>query len=306
MRRLTLLAAGLVICAIGSAAEPKPAYELDLVDMQGQKKVLGTVPDSVEAPRVSPDGTRVAFEQTDPPVAKGAPSLTNVYVAELDAIDKRKMMRNTVIATRDIWPVWAADGQWVAFVAVGNAANAIFWERANGSEQPRYVLDGQAPEGMYPGWRMTYLTLKGDKDYGISMVNVHTREVTPLVDLPGSAQHSSAISPDGKWLAYASNETGRDELWIEQLPANGKREQVTKSGGSHPQWAPGGKTLYFDNGGQMYRLEVTTSGDAPRGGEPVALPIRGFVQNGMRRQYDLMPQGDGFIMLFPLAGSGGG
>lgn len=306
MRRLTLLAAGLMICAIGSAAEPKPAYELDLVDMQGQKKVLGTVPDSVEAPRVSPDGTRVAFEQTDPPVAKGAPSLTNVYVAELDAIDKRKMMRNTVIATRDIWPVWAADGQWVAFVAAGNAANAIFWERANGSEQPRYVLDGQAPEGMYPGWRMTYLTLKGDKDYGISMVNVHTREVTPLVDLPGSAQHSSAISPDGKWLAYASNETGRDELWIEQLPANGKREQVTKSGGSHPQWAPGGKTLYFDNGGQMYRLEVPTSGDAPRGGEPVALPIRGFVQNGMRRQYDLMPQGDGFIMLFPLAGSGGG
>jgi Tol biopolymer transport system component len=306
MRRLTLLAVGLTICAIGRTAELKPAYELDLVDMQGHRKVLGSLPDSVVAPRVSPDGTRVSFEQTDPPVAKGAPSLTNIYVAELDALDKRKMMRNTVIAQRDISPVWAADSQWVAFVAVGNGSNAIFWERANGSEQPHYLTDAEAPEGMYPGLRMTLLTLKGDKDYGISMLDVRTRKLTPLVDLPGSAQYSSAISPDGKWLAYTSNETGRDELWIEPLPANGKRVQLTSNGGSHPLWAPGGKTLYFDNGGQMYWLEITTDGDRPRGGDPEALPIKGFVQNGMRRQYDLMPQGDGFVMLFPLAVSGGG
>ncbi len=306
MRRLALLAAGLAICAIGSAAEPKTGYELTLVDVQGHKKVLGTVPDSVVAPRVSPDGTRVAFEQTDPPVAKGAPSLTNVYVGELDAIDKRKIMRNTVIATKDISPVWAADSQWVAFVATGNAANAIFWERANGSEQPRYLLDGQAPEGMYPGWRMTFLTLKGDKDYGISMVNVHTKQVTPLVDLPGSAQHSSAISPDGKWLAYTSDETGREELWIQALPANGKRVQLTNSGGSHPQWSPDGSRLYFDKGDQLYWLPVSTTGGSPKGGDPVALPIKGFQQQGMRRQYDLTPAGDGFVMLFPAAASGGG
>ena len=305
MRRVTLLAAGMALCTLGHAAEPKPAFQLALVDMQGQKKILGTLPDSVIAPRVSPDGTQVTLEQTDPPTGPGAPSLTNVYVGDLNDMDKRTMMRNTVIAQKDISPVWAADGQWVAFVAVGNAANAIFWERSNGSEQPRYLLDGQAPEGMYPGWRMTYLTLKGDKDYGISMVDVHTKQVTPLVDLPGSAQHSSAISPDGNWLAYTSDETGRDEIWLEPLPATGKRVQLTRNGGNHAEWAPGGKTLYFDQGGQMFRMEVTT-GDAPGGGDPVALPIKGFVQGGMRRQYDLMPDGRGFLMLFPLAGSGGG
>ena len=302
MRRVTLLAAGFAICAIGHTAEPKPMYQLALVDMQGQKKVLGTVPDSVIAPRVSPDGAQVSFEQTDPPAGPGAPSLTNVYVGDLAAIDKRKMMRNTVIAPKDIAPVWAADSQWVAFVAVGNAANAIFWERSNGSEQPHYLTDGQAPEGMYPGLKLLFLTLKGDKDYGLSMLDVRTRQVTPLVDVPGSAQHSGAISPDGKWLAYTSDETGREELWIEPLPANGSHVQLTSNGGSHPQWAPDGKTLYFDLGGQMYWMEVATSGAAPKGGDPVALPIKGFVQNGMRRQYDLMPDGRGFVMLFPAGG----
>ena len=68
-----------------------------------------------------------------------------------------------------------------------------------------------------------------------------SRAVTPVIDLPGSAQHSSAVSPDGKWMAYASNETGRYEVWIEPLPRTGARHQVTRDGGSHPLWVADGR-----------------------------------------------------------------
>ena len=52
------------------------------------------------------------------------------------------------------------------------------------------------------------------------------------------------MSPDGKWMAYASNETGRYEVWIEPFPRTGARYQVTRGGGSHPLWLPDGRALY--------------------------------------------------------------
>ncbi len=124
--------------------------------------------------------------------------------------------------------------------------------------------------------------------------------MTRLVDYPNSEQHSSRIAPGGRWFAYVSNETGRQEVWIEPLPQTGKRYQLTKTGGRHPEWSPDGKTLYFDQGNQMFRVEISTAAEMPKIGEPVELPIRGFQQGDLRRQYDLMPDGKGFVMLFPV------
>jgi len=117
--------------------------------------------------------------------------------------------------------------------------------------------------------------------------------------LPNSAQHSSAVSPDGKWMAYASNETGRYEVWIEPLPQTGSRHQVTRDGGSHPMWLPDGQALYFDRDHQMFRLAVNTKDMSSRA-EPTPLPIKGFAQAEYRRQFDLMPDGRQFLMLFPV------
>ncbi|MEJ0098663.1 MAG: hypothetical protein WDO12_02540 [Pseudomonadota bacterium] len=109
------------------------------------------------------------------------------------------------------------------------------------------------------------------------MLDIDTRKVTTLVDIAGSAQHSSEISPDGHWLAYVSDETGRAEVWAQPMPpATGSRAQLTTSGGNHPQWSPDGKQIYFDQGGQIYRIDV--SGLAAGGAgkpAPTALPIKG-------------------------------
>jgi eukaryotic-like serine/threonine-protein kinase len=310
MRNFQLLAA-LAIAGITQAADLKPApapvsppdpaaFQLALVDEQGQKTVLGTLPPSLFAPRVSPDGKRVAFELAEDGAPAGQPPNMRLYVADLNALDKRRALQYTLTSTRNIAPVWSPEGDFIVFLAQGNGNDMLFKQRADGYIQPSFVVDGRAPEGWYKGGQLVYITRKGDHDYGISMLDMATKKLTRLVDIEGSDQHSSRVSPDGKWIAYASNETGRQEVWVEPLPQNGKRFQLTRDGGRHPIWSPDGRKIYFDQGGRMYRLDLTLAPDSLQANPPTSLPITGFEQGDLRRQFDLMPDGKAFLMLFPV------
>jgi len=153
------------------------------------------------------------------------------------------------------------------------------------------------------GTHLRFLTLKetgGSRDYGIALLDMSSRAITTVIDLPGSAQHSSAVSPDGRWMAYASNETGRYEVWLEPLPGTGMRYRITKDGGAHPLWRPDGRALYFDRDHQMFSVAVNVN-DPASIGAPVALPITGFAQAEYRRQFDLLANGREFLMLFPVS-----
>jgi eukaryotic-like serine/threonine-protein kinase len=301
MRRTLCLLASLVMVAVGHAAEPPPAYEVVLVDMQGNRKVLGTLPDSVFAPRISPDGRQVAFELRDTPTAQGGVPLQRLYVADLDRLDQRRALPFTMPAQQNYAPIWSPDGKRIVYLVAGARPDALYWRLADGTGEAEHLLDARAAEGMYEGGRLSFITLTGNRDYGIGILDIGTRAVTRLVDYPNSEQHSSRIAPGGRWFAYVSNETGRQEVWVEPLPQTGKRYQLTRTGGRHPEWSPDGGTLYFDQGNQLFRVAISTAAETPKIGEPVELPIRGFQQGDLRRQYDLMPDGKGFVMLFPIA-----
>ncbi|HLG55349.1 MAG TPA: hypothetical protein VI485_08450 [Vicinamibacterales bacterium] len=278
-------------------AQMPAGFELALVDVDGTKKVLGQLPPTVYAPRVSPDGRRVAFETRD----LSGPDGPRLWTADLSNIAGRKPLPLVVGAIN--WaPMWTLDGQRLVFIVSGERGDAVHWRRADGSGEAEHLIDTRAAEGWNAGGsQMRFLTLKesaGNRDYGIAVFDMSSRKVTPTIDLPNSAQHSSAVSPDGKWMAYASNETGRYEVWLEPVP--GTRHQLTRDGGSHPLWAADGRSLYFDRDHQMFRLDVNTK-DPSSKAEPVPLPIKGFAQAEYRRQFDLMPNGRQFLMLFPVS-----
>jgi Tol biopolymer transport system component len=303
MRKILLLVAcitGMAVAHTTAAQEPK-VFELTLVDMKGNKKVLGTLPGSVFAPRVSPDGEQVAFELADPAGPGAGQQAARLHVASLDKPDQRRALPLTPGRLTDWAPIWSLDGQRLVYLSQGNGPDALFSRRADGSGEAEYLLDARAAEGMYEdGKKLAFITLTGDRDYGISMLDMNTKAVTRLVDYPNSEQHSSRIAPDGRWIAYVSNETGRQEVWLEALPRTGGRYRLTDNGGRHPQWSPDGEKLFFDQDGQMFRFDVFAEGEAPMVSKPVALPIKGFQQGDLRRQYDLMPDGRSFIMLFPV------
>jgi Tol biopolymer transport system component len=283
-----------LLVGISASAQMPAGYDLTLIDVDGVSKILGRLPASVYAPRVSPDGRRIAFETRDPAGPDGA----RLWVADFSNLASRRPLPKTESPAN--WaPMWSPDGERLVFLASGDRPDAVMWRRADGTGDAEHLLDARSAEGwMNNGATMRFLTLTGNRDYGISLLDIKTRVVTPLIDLPGSAQHSSASSPDGRWMAYASNETGRYEVWLEPLPRTGARYQLTRDGGSHPLWLPDGRSLYFDRDHQLFKLAVNLK-DPSSAWTPVALPIKGFVQAEYRRQFDLMPNGRQFLALVP-------
>jgi eukaryotic-like serine/threonine-protein kinase len=302
MIRRMLIGTFALVALLGgvSRAQAPAGYELALVNVDGTKQVLGQLPATVYAPRISPDGKRLAFETRD---VSGGPDGPRLWTADVSNIAARKAL--PLVAGSINWaPMWTPDGQRLVFIVSSQSGDAVYWRRADGSGEAEHLIDTRAAEGWIAGGsQMRFLTLKesaGNRDYGIAVFDMSSHKVTPIIDLPNSAQHSSAVSPDGKWMAYASNETGRYEVWIEPYPQTGMRYQVTRDGGSHPMWLPDGQALYFDRDHQIFRLSVNTK-DMSMHAEPTPLPIKGFAQAEYRRQFDLMPDGRQFLVLFPLS-----
>ena len=294
MRALATIALLVSFGGIGVRGQAPSGFELTLVDLEGNRTVLGALPASVYAPRVSPDGTRVAFETRDPASPDGA----RLWTAPLSNITERRPLP-LVVGPVNWAPMWTPDGQRLVFIVSGSGPDAIYWRRADGTGNAEHLIDTRAGEGWTAdGSQLRFLTLTGNRDYGISLLDMASKKVTPVIDLPGSAQHSSNMSPDGKWMAYASNETGRYEVWVEPFPRTGTRYQLTRDGGSHPMWRPDGGSLYFDRDSQLFHLVVNTK-DMASINKPTPLPIKGFAQAEYRRQFDLMPDGRRFLVLIP-------
>jgi Tol biopolymer transport system component len=231
-RAFTLCSALLLaIQSVPLAAQEIRGFELALVDLSGKKQVLGTLPTTVYAPRFAPDGKRVAFEVGDPPSSSGA-QVSRVYIAELARVDQRRALP-LVGKGRNWAPVWFPDGERLVFLVSGESPDALWTRRADGTGDAEQLVDGRAPEGVTAnGQQLAFITRTGNRDYGISLLDMGSKNVKVLVDQPNSEQHSSRISPEGRWIAYSSNETGRQELWVEPLPQTGQRHRVTSPAGA--------------------------------------------------------------------------
>jgi Tol biopolymer transport system component len=286
---LTGCAVALACTAVAAMQQspPRPDYQLTYVDLEGRRAVVGRVPGSTFAPRISPDGRRVAFDTQ----ADG-----NIWVADLADVESR---RRITTEGRNRGPLWSGDGTRILYVTDHEGAETLFWRPADGTgDAELLVKPARAPESWSARQqRFSYITFKDGGDYDVWTYSLADKRATPVAALPGSPQHSSRFSPDGRWLAYVSAETGQLEVYVQPFPGPGARVQVTKAGGGHPLWAPDQKALFFDNGGQLFTVAVSTEPNFTAG-DAVALPITGFVQGPLRRQFDLAPDGKRFLMMF--------
>jgi Tol biopolymer transport system component len=300
MKTLLLTIALLALPQLRSLS-PAPEFEIAYVDFNGAKKTIAPVPGSVFAPRISPNGKQLTIDTNIGPDSA-------VYLMDLPG---PSTMRRFTMENENHYPIWSADGLRLLFISIRDGKPAIYSQPLAGpGVAERLTETARAPESYSAVNQMlSYITLNtegGSADYDIWTYSFRDKKAAPLIVVKNSAQHSSRFSPDGKWIAYVSDETGRLELYVQPYPLTGEKFQISTNGGGHPLWSPDGKELYFDNASRMFTVAIQT---APKfsAGDPVQTPINGFIQGpgNYRRQYDITPDGKQFIMMFEKqAGTG--
>jgi eukaryotic-like serine/threonine-protein kinase len=278
----------LILAAMFAEVIQAPAVRLAFVDREGHQALAGMVPASTFAPRISPDGREVVFDTSQDGI---------LWIAKLPDLSAKRQLTTE---GRNRGPLWSGDGKRILYITDYEREEVLFWRNADGTGTAELLTQARAPESWSSRLQvLSFIRLKPAPagDYDVWTYSLSGKQATPLIAIPGSPQHSSSFSPDGRWIAYVSAETGRLEVYVQAFPGPGAKIQITKEGGGHPLWSPDQRELFFDNNARMFVVPIRTQPNFTAG-EPMALPITGFIQGPLRRQYDLTPDGKQFLMLF--------
>jgi serine/threonine-protein kinase len=244
---------------------------------------------------LSPDGRRLA-------ISLGTPAGTDIWVKQLPAGPLTRITFDSVPEAR---PRWSADGRRVTFVAVGNQSD-LLEVSADGTGAPdtiardsRGILEGAVVPG---GWTVVR-TRGGLGRQGRDILGFRQGDNTPveLVANPAFDENAFQVSPDGRWMAYESDESGRREVYVRPFPEVGRGKwQASTIGGYAPLWARSGRELFFVDDRRRMTVVSFTPGPEPRFGERrllFALPSDFYLgENDYYTPFDISPDGQRFLM----------
>jgi len=233
--------------------------ELVWVDRGGKK--IGGVPgqDVYLAPRISPDGKKVAY-------VRGASGF-DIWSYDLMRGVKTPLTFGSGSGQSNLFPVWSPDGQRIAYTSVRGGKFGFYQRAADGSGSEEVLLEGTdyvkylsdwSPDGKFLAYQ--------DNHQGVASTFLlplsGERDSHPFLQSPFLMARSS-FSPDGRWLAYCSNESGDLKVYVVPFPGPGGKWQVSTGGGDFPRWRRDGKELFYlslDN--KMMAAEIKTSGSS--------------------------------------------
>lgn len=225
-------------------------------------KVLGTLGDpAVQCnPTLSPDDRRVAVDISDQ-------KANNVDIWFLSTTGSSSS-RFTFDPAEEVVGVWSRDGKQVAYRSAGSAAGYgnLFRKPANGLEHEKSLLkirfaDDLIPNSWALGDKQILITHQTPEGYHLEVVPAAGGETVPFQKDRGN-QIDGQISPDGKWVAYSSDESGIWEIYVTTFPAGAGKWQVSRGGGTEPRWRGDGKEIYYvAPGGMITAVSVSASGE---------------------------------------------
>ncbi len=267
------------------------------VDRKGTEQPLGAPPHSYRTPRISPDGKRVAAILDD----IGG----HVWIYDLA---RDALTRLTFEAGGGTSLAWTRDGKRLTFSS-GGPPN-MFWQAADGSDKPERLTTSenqQNPASWSPDGRaLAYMELDPATNWDcwfLKFGNPSTgsgQDRKPQAFLQSTFYESAPqFSPDGHWLAYVSNESGRFEIYVQPYPGPGGKWQISTEGGTEPAWNPNGHELFYRNGPTMMAVDVTTQPPFSAGKPRVLFEGSYLSVTQTMPSYDVFPDGNHFLMLKP-------
>lgn len=279
--------------------------ELVLVDRAGRAEVLPAPRDRYTAPRFSPDGRRIAVAIAHTPQGN---LRSDIWVYEIAAHTLSRLTFDSL----NMFPEWTHDSRHLAFVRQlgSRTREGLFRIAADGSGTPETLLIRPQPvwEVQFTPDDRTIVFRENhprtNRDIWIAPVD-SPQAARPLVRTPFE-EREIALSPDGRWLAYVSDETGSNEVYVRPLREGMARWRVSRRGGTEPRWGNRGRELFFRNADSMYAVTVQL------GTEFQAGPPRGLFAGSYAAAfefnsvlYDVSRDGSHFLMVREPAGAAG-
>lgn len=263
------------------------------VDRQGHETPIPAPPRAYVYPRLSPDGTRIAVYAADQEL--------DLWVWDLR---RTTLTRVTFDPAIDAFPVWTSDGHRVIFSSDRNGARNLFWQPADGSgavERLTETSNSQYATDVSPDGRRLIFSEVAPKtrDDVIEIRLDETRRVTPVVQ-SSFAERNGVVSPNGRWLAYETNDSGRFEISVRPFPdVNNGQWRVSTAGGTRPLWTPGGQELiYVSPAGALMGVQVAR-GPSWVATTPTLLVKEDYftTPGNPGRTYDIARDGQRFLMI---------
>ena len=280
---------GTLVYYSGTAQEGR---QLVLVDRAGRAEVLPAAPTTFRFPRFSPDGRRIAVGVQSPLSA----SWGDIWDYELAS---QRLTRLT-FDTSAQFPEWSPDGRGIIYARRTAGSVELYRVAADGSTDPAPFFS-RRPSGVFESQLMPdgrNLVFRED-------ANIRDILIAP-VDSPAAArplaatafnERSIALSPDGRWLAFVSDLSGRAEVYVRRIEDGSPRWKASLNGGVAPRWGPLGRELFFRNFDTLYVVSAQLGAEA-RLGEPRPLfAVNGYATSGNEVMFDLSPDGRRFVMV---------
>jgi len=282
-----------LVYASGGVAAFGAPRTLVWVDRQGHETPIPAPPRPYVFPRLSPDGTRIAVYVQDQ---------MNILLWDLGRTTLTPAVFDPSVA---IFPVWTPDGRRLIFSSDRAGARNVFWQAADGTGAVERLSESpnqQVPVSVSSDGRRLILTDVGPKTAeDVTQVELGgTHRVTPLVQSP-FAERNGVISPDGRWLAYEANDSGRFEIHVRPFPeVKSGHWLVSTTGGTRPLWARSGQELFYVSPtGALMRVGVER-GPSWAATTPTLLVKARYLMRpifSLGRTYDIAPDGQRFLMI---------
>jgi eukaryotic-like serine/threonine-protein kinase len=303
---------GTLVYVPGGSIAAGAMRSLVWVTREGREEPINAPPRTYASPRLSPDGTRVALDAFDQD--------NDIWIWDLG---RETLTRLTFDPGADSSPNWAPDGRRIVFGSsragsIGSVTN-LFWQAADGTGTPERLTTSpntQAPQSFSPDGKRLVLGEANPKTAndllllqidgtprreppstsGNAIGNIHPLIQTTFQETAGE------VSPDGRWLTYYSNESGRNEVYVRPFPnVDGGRWQISVGGGTRPAWSRNGRELFYLAPGPgvnelMMAVPVQTT-PTFSAGNPSKLFEGPWYIGVEGRTYDVSPDGKRFLLI---------
>jgi serine/threonine-protein kinase len=267
------------------------------VNRNGSEQLLAAPAHAYFAPRLSPDGRRIAVGITEQD--------SQIWLYDLS---RETLTRFTFEGNANLNPTWTPDGKRIAFDSTREGPLNLFWQLADGSgglerlsrSDYTQVSISWSPDGQLLAYfevnpttqRDIWVLQVGDPSASSGQV----RKSQPFLRTPFD-EAVPRFSPDGRWLAYFSDESGRYEIYVQPYPGPGGKWQISTEGGTEPAWNPNGRELFYRSGDKMMVVEIATQPGFAAGTPRMLFAGLYEVAPVPSADYDVSPDGQRFLML---------